>query len=184
VSWSFPDSSAVSDAVVRSQSGRILEDTLTDTGSSPVTDTSTYSYDAAGRLVEADIPDHTLTYGFAGSGGCGADAAAGKDGNRTSFADNHTSVGTTTVGYCYDNADRLTATSVSGAPSGADPLLAANLTTAGGTPSLAYDVQGNTTTLADETLTYDAAGDNIGTTQSGRRWRTSGMRPVRWCSAP
>ncbi|MCU1471033.1 MAG: hypothetical protein JWQ39_2182 [Glaciihabitans sp.] len=163
MTWSFPDGSTVADAVVRSQSGRILQDTLTDgTAVSPTVETSTYSYDAAGRLVHASIPGHELSYGFAASGGCGADAAAGKDGNRTSYTDVHNGGTPTTVAYCYDNADRLTSTTVAGAPAGANPLFATNLSAS----NLSYDVQGNTTTLADETLTYDASGNNTATTLS------------------
>lgn len=90
------------------------------------------------------------------------DAAAGADGNRTSYTDVHNGGTPTSVAYCYDNADRLTGTTVAGAPSGANPLFAANLTSS----NLTYDAQGNTTTLADESLTYDADGENIGTTQS------------------
>jgi RHS repeat-associated protein len=162
--WSFPDASTVSDGVVRSQSGRIVQDTITDsTAGSPAV--SSYAYDAAGRLTQASIPGHVLSYGF-GTATCGADTAAGMDGNRTSYSDVHNGGTPTSVAYCYDNADRLTGTTVTGAPSGANPLFAANLSTTGTTPSLAYDVQGNTTSLADETLSYDADGENIGTTQS------------------
>lgn len=65
IGWSFPAQDAVSDLVVRSQSGRIMKDTLTD---GAATYTSNYSFDAAGRLVQASIPRHDLTYGFAGTG--------------------------------------------------------------------------------------------------------------------
>lgn len=50
--WSFPGGVSLSDAVVRSQSGRILRGTLTD-GS--VQEQSSYWYDGAGRLVRAMI---------------------------------------------------------------------------------------------------------------------------------
>lgn len=145
--------STVSDAVVRSQSGRILRNTLTDTAS-PAAETSTYSFDAAGRLVTAAIPHHTLTYGY-GAASCGV-AAAGKNGNRTAFTDNHDGV-ITSVAYCYDNADRLTQTTVVDAPAGASPVAGGNLTTTGPGASLAYDWHGNTTRLADQTLFYDVA---------------------------
>ena len=68
---------------------------------------SLYSYDGAGLLTQAVIPGHTLSYAYAGSGGCGADAAAGSDANRTGFTDVRGAV-TSTEAYCYDNADRLT----------------------------------------------------------------------------
>ncbi|MEZ5189820.1 MAG: PA14 domain-containing protein [Schumannella sp.] len=56
-----PPASTVSDAVVRSQSGRIIQNTLTDDA---VVEVSTYSFDTAGRLVTATIPQHELTYGY------------------------------------------------------------------------------------------------------------------------
>jgi hypothetical protein len=68
-------------------------------------------------LVQAVIPQHTLSYAYAASGGCELNAAAGKNGNRTGFTDAFdpgTGVVTTSVAYCYDHADRLTATTVTG----------------------------------------------------------------------
>jgi YD repeat-containing protein len=49
-------------ACLRSASCRVLQGTLTDVDA---TETSTYSYDAAGRLIQATIPRRTLTYAFA-----------------------------------------------------------------------------------------------------------------------
>src|SRR5690606_17533274 len=84
--WAFADASTVSDAVVRSQSGRIIQNTLTDTASAGP-ETATYRFDAAGRLVRAEVPRHVLEYGF-GAGVCGMiGSAAGANGNRTSFSD-------------------------------------------------------------------------------------------------
>src|SRR6187399_1667415 len=114
---------------------RIMQNTLTDSLSAGA-ETSTYSFDAAGRLVTAVIPHHTLTYGY-GTASCGV-AAAGKNGNRTSFSDNFDGT-TTSVAYCYDNADRLTNTAVTNAPSGASPVAGGNLTTTGPGASLGYD---------------------------------------------
>jgi large repetitive protein len=76
---------SVTDSVVRSQTGRIMQNTLTD-GST--TETSTYTFDAAGRLTQAVIPQHVLTYEF-GATSCGATAnnQAGRSGNRTGFTD-------------------------------------------------------------------------------------------------
>jgi RHS repeat-associated protein len=119
---------------------------------------STYSFDAAGRLVQAVIPRHTLTYGFGATTGCVNDAA-GKNGNRTSFSDVFDGTTTTSMAYCYDNADRLRSTVVTNPPSGANPVYGGNLTTT----SLAYDAHGNTTTLADQTLSYDVADRHIET---------------------
>jgi RHS repeat-associated protein len=167
LTWSFAGSSTVSDQNVLSQSGRVLQDSVVDNGGTP--QTSTYSYDTAGRLTSAAIPGHVLSYGF-GPASCGADASAGKDGNRTSYIDAHTVAGvtnTTSVAYCYDNADRLTGTTVAGAPFGAAPVLAGNLTATGPGASLVYDVAGETTTLANESLIYDSTGRHIGTTTTG-----------------
>ena len=156
---SIPQDS-VTDSVVRSQSGRIMQNVLTD---GLAVETSTYSFDAAGRLVQANIPRHVLSYSFADTTTCAAtDAAgAGRNGNRTGFSDVKDGGTPTTVAYCYDGADRLTSTSVTGAPVGASPVAGGNLSTAGtsgGTvPSLAYDAHGNTTVLADQVLGYDGA---------------------------
>jgi YD repeat-containing protein len=58
--WSFASGQpTVSDATVLSQSGRVLQDTITDTGAAAPF-TSTYTYDAAGRLTGASVPDNTL----------------------------------------------------------------------------------------------------------------------------
>ncbi|HWH26651.1 MAG TPA: PA14 domain-containing protein [Pseudolysinimonas sp.] len=151
----------VTDQVVRSQSGRIVQNTLTDDAA---TETSTYSFDAAGRLVTAAIPRHTLSYGYAQSGGCGANPAAGKNGNRTSSSDTFDGGTPTSVAYCYDNADRLTQTTVTNAPAGGGPVATGNLTTTGPGASLAYDAHGNTTVLADQTLAYDVSDQHVKTT--------------------
>jgi RHS repeat-associated protein len=116
---------------------------------------SRYKFDAAGRLVTATIPHHTLTYGY-GTVSCGA-ANAGMNGNRTSYDDDFDG-SVTSVAYCYDTADRLTGTTVTGTPvAGASPVAGGNLSTTGPNASLAYDAHGNTTTLADQTLFYDVA---------------------------
>ncbi|MDQ2636112.1 MAG: hypothetical protein M3Y83_04445, partial [Actinomycetota bacterium] len=128
--WAFPGSngSTVADAVIRSQSGRIIQNTLTDTTAAGP-ENSTYRYDTAGRLVQADIPRHVLEYGF-GAASCGV-TGAGANGNRTDFSDTFDGGTPTTVAYCYDAADRLTDTTVTGAPAGASPVAAGNLTTTG-----------------------------------------------------
>jgi len=164
MTWAFPGQNSVKDSVIRSQTGRILQNTLAD-GSS--LSTSTYSYDAAGRLTSAVIPGHQLSYGFAQSGGCGANTAAGQDGNRTSFSDAHTVGAVTTTSstaYCYDNTDRLTATTVTNPVPGANPVAGSNLSSIGASPSLVYDAHGNTTTLADQTLSYDSTDRHLSTT--------------------
>ncbi|KRC58606.1 hypothetical protein ASE14_18805 [Agromyces sp. Root81] len=147
MSWLFPNGQAsVKDAVFRSQSGRVVANTLTD---GQADHNSRYGFDGAGRLVSAVIPGHTLSYGFAGTGGCGVNAGAGLNGNRTSSTDLPDGASPVTTTYCYDQTDRLTSTAVTGAPAG--PGLSP---VAAGIPAaqLAYDAHGNTTTLADQTL--------------------------------
>ncbi|MBS1908092.1 MAG: hypothetical protein JST33_16355 [Actinobacteria bacterium] len=151
----------VSDQVVRSQSGRIVSHTST-RGS--LTNASTFGYDPAGRLVAATIPGHKLTYGFGTASGCAANAEAGKSGNRTSLRDEWTApdastASVSTAAYCYDWADRLQSSTVTGAPAGATTVadgLAAS--------DIVYDAHGNTTKLADMTFVYDASNQHVGTT--------------------
>ena len=161
IAWSFAGGGQLSDLVVRSQSGRILEDTLTDNGTPHV---SLYGYDAAGRLISAGIdapsvtgtPINQLSYGFGATTGC-TNNNAGKDGNRTSFTDVHGST-TSSVAYCYDNADRLNSTSVTNPPSGADSGY-----TALSTSNLTYDAHGNTSKLDTQAMTYDAVDRHLTT---------------------
>ena len=161
IGWAFPNGqSAVSDSVVRSQSGRILTDTLTDGATGYP---SSYTYDAAGRLTTASIPHHQLTYAYASTGGCGADTQAGKNGNRTSYTDVLDGGTPDVTTYCYDNADRLTSTTAPTGVTGAAPVAGTSL----GAGTIAYDAQGNTTTLADESLGYDQSGRHISTTVAG-----------------
>jgi YD repeat-containing protein len=122
----------LSNTVVRSQTGRIVSESIG-------ANNFTYSYDAAGRLVGATAPGRTYAFGFAASGGCGSNPLAGRNGNRTSMTVN----GATTT-YCYDGADRLTRSS-NGAV---------------GTPT--YDGRGNTLTLGSgaglQSYSFDLAG--------------------------
>jgi RHS repeat-associated protein len=157
--WVFPaEQLDIRNDLVRTQSGRVLADfTSTKSGDSAQ---SLYDYDAAGRLSQASIPGHLLRYDFGNSGGCGASAAAGQNGNRTGFSD----WGGTTVAYCYDNADRLTATTVGNATTALSPVAGTNLSSEGSTATLAYDAHGNTTTLADQTLSYDVTDRHTKTT--------------------
>lgn len=163
--WHFPGTqNDITDTVLLAQSGRILRDTLTDGAASYP---STYSYDTAGRLTTAVIPHHQLTYGFGtASASCaaGSNANAGMNGNRTGYSDSQDGNAASTTAYCYDNADRLTSTTVTNPVAQADPIAGTSLTTAGATPTLVYDVHGNTTTLANQTMTYDATDRHLTTT--------------------
>ena len=168
VRWGFLGTqAAVTDAVVRSQSGRVLTDTVTDGAAAS---SSSYSYDAAGRLVAASIPHHQLTYSFgayAANSPCltvpGAVAGAGRNGNRVQTTDSLDGGTPRVMTSCYDAADRLVATAVSGAPADTDPVTKSTLSTTGTAPTLAYDVHGSTTRLADQTMTYDATDRHVST---------------------
>jgi hypothetical protein len=63
------------------------------------------------------------------------------------------------LAYCYDNADRLTGTSTTGAPVGASPVAAGNLSPT----NLAYDAHGNTTLLANQAMLYDVSDQHVKT---------------------
>jgi len=164
--WSFASGQpTLTDATIQSQAGRVLQDTLT---SGTTNYTSTYSYDADGRLTAATIPQNVLAYGYASTGGCGANTAAGADGNRTSWSDSTNGATATTVAYCYDNTDRLTSDSVTNAPTGASPLLSTNLVSAAGvSQNLTYDSYGDITALEDQAMTYDQVGRHVSTTTTG-----------------
>lgn len=138
ISWAQADGRLLtSDAVTRSRSGRVLTETI------DATLAWTHTYDATGRLISSTGSGHAYQYGYAASGGCGANAAAGKNTNRTTLVDNSVTI----ASYCYDNADRLTST-----------------TQPGYEGAISYDAHGNTTTLAGQTLGYDIANRHISTT--------------------
>ncbi|WP_147305256.1 PA14 domain-containing protein [Subtercola boreus] len=147
--WTFPAGSPLTDTVLRSQSGRVLRDSTTDGTAAP--QDSTYTYDTAGRLAAATLPGHDQSFGYARAGGCGVAKAAGLNGNRTSSTDTAGGV-TTTTDYCYDNTDRLTSSSITNPVPDAGPVADGLAAT-----ELAYDVHGNITKLADQTLAYDSA---------------------------
>lgn len=160
--WQFASGqNSITESAVLSQAERVLQGTTTDGATSYV---SKYTYDTVGRLVAATVPSNQLTYTFASNSGCGVNAAAGADGNRTGFSDSTNGGALLSVAYCYDNSDRLTGDTVTGAPTGADPLLATNLSTTGSTPNLVYDAHGNATTLANESLAYDPSNRHLSTT--------------------
>ncbi len=84
-------------------------------------------------------------------------------GNRSGSADVWTAPGeapvTTSTAYCYDWADRLLSSAVTGAIPGATTVadgLAAS--------DIVYDVRGNTIRLGDMQFSYDAANRHVGTT--------------------
>lgn len=142
LTWTLAAGTTVTDAVTRSQSGRVIDETIDGVDAYPAG--QNFTYDAAGRLATARVPGHTYTYGYAASGGCGVATAAGKNTNRTTLVVD----GGTPVTYCYDHADRLTSTAA-----------------AGYTGAIAYDAHGNTTTIAGETRAYDAVDRHLATTK-------------------
>jgi RHS repeat-associated protein len=158
MSWLFPNNQAkVTDTVLRSQTGRIVANTLTDgTTAYP----SRYQFDGAGRLVEAVIPGHTLSYEFGPTTGCdpALNQAAGMNGNRTTATDTPEGGTPISTSYCYDHTDRLITTAVTGTPAGTNPVADGLAAT-----DLKYDAHGNTTTLADQTLGYDSTDQHIST---------------------
>jgi large repetitive protein len=164
--WEFDDGTTVKDSVVRSQSGRIVRDSTVDTGTSPeTTEVSDYVFDSAGRLVEAEIPGHSLFYEFASTDGCGSNPYAGMNGNRTRSEDVRHLDGwdeTTTLDYCYDWADRLSGTSSDSTSD--NPVTGDDLTTDAPGATLAYDPHGNTTQLGtDQLIGYDIADNHVST---------------------
>ncbi|WP_370057358.1 PA14 domain-containing protein [Leifsonia sp. EB41] len=168
VAWAFAaGQTGISDTHALSQSGRIVQDTITDGTTNYV---STYGYDTAGRLTTASVPYNQLTYGYAVGGGCGQNVTAGNDGNRTSMTDITTAPGasssnpTVTISSCFDNADRLTSDTVIGVPASPDIVMGNNLTSTGTGANLVYDSHGNITQLATETLGYDDTNRHLTTT--------------------
>ena len=160
--WSFASGASITDAVVRSQAGRIVQNTLTEAGVSGLV--SNYKYDLAGRLTNATIPGHALTYGY-GDTSCAAPGAinnAGRNGNRTTMSDQPSSGAVTTATYCYDAADRLLTSQVSNPVEGADPV-SDGLTAA----ELTYDSKGRTTRLGSSTFEYDVSDRHTKTTVDG-----------------
>ncbi|HET9442281.1 MAG TPA: RHS repeat-associated core domain-containing protein, partial [Acidimicrobiales bacterium] len=137
LTWTGPAGTLADDLVIRSQSGRVVDQVV---NGADAHDGDNFTYDGAGRLVRARVPGHDLTYGF-GPAACG-NPDAGRNTNRTTLVDN----GGAQTTYCYDAADRLTATT--------DPRY-------GG---IAYDGHGNTVAIGDQSLTYDGADRHLSTT--------------------
>ncbi|TPW12523.1 MAG: YD repeat protein, partial [Acidimicrobiaceae bacterium] len=140
VVWAGPGGMITSDAVTRSQTGRIIDQSVD--GTDPYGAGNNYVYDSAGRLASARTPGGGFyEYAYTPTGGCGANTAAGANSNRTTAKLN----GATVASYCYDNADRLTST-----------------TQAGYSTPIVYDTHGNTVQIAGQTLTYDYTNRHIG----------------------
>ncbi|MGH9890530.1 MAG: PA14 domain-containing protein, partial [bacterium] len=133
------EATIASDTVTRSQSGRVIDESID--GVDPRPGLPNFTYDAAGRLTAGYVSGRTVSYGYQGSGGCGLLATAGKNSNRTSMSTN----GSDPKTYCYDHADRLTSTT--------DTPYSAP----------AYDARGNTTKIGTERPSYDGADRHVKT---------------------
>lgn len=143
LAWKHGASTVItSDLVDRSLSGNVLTSKV----DGAVTPTWSDTYDAGGRVARTVGSGHDYQYGYGAAGGCGVNAAAGVNSNRTSLTDN----GVTVASSCFDNADRLTST-----------------TQAGYTGAISYDAHGNTILLAGETYTYDFANRHTVTSKAG-----------------
>ncbi len=145
LTWTGPSGPLATDAVVRSRSGKVVDETIDGTDAHP--GERNFTYDAAGRLTRARVTGQEIDYGFGANGASCAfsSADAGRSTNRSSVRVN---AGTPTT-FCYDRADRLV--------SSTDPSV--------GTP--AYDSHGNTTTLGNQTLVYDGADRHMETKLNG-----------------
>ncbi|MGH9267591.1 MAG: RHS repeat-associated core domain-containing protein, partial [Acidimicrobiales bacterium] len=128
-----------SGALTRSQGGRVVDQAVD--GTDAYVPGPNFTYDPAGRLTGARVAGHTLSYAYAGTGGCGPSATAGRNTNRTARTDNGLA-----RTYCYDHADRLTSSS--------DPGV--------GAPT--YDARGNTTAFGGQSLGWDGADRHLTTT--------------------
>jgi RHS repeat-associated protein len=148
MTWTGPGGTAItSDTVTRSQSGRIINQSID--GVDPYLAGDNYAYDPAGRLTGARAQNGSYyQYAYAAnSPTCGSNQAAGLNANRTSASVN----GTTVATFCYNWADRLTSVTSSTAPYN------------GYTGTISYDAHGNTTALAGEQLAYDQANRHMAT---------------------
>ncbi len=150
VQWNGPGAALItSDEVTsRDQLQRIVNQS-TD-GFDPNGTTPNYTYAATGELTGAvgfnatpasGAATRTTAYSYAATGGCGTATTAGANSNRSAKT-----VNGTPVTYCYDHADRLTATTE---PTVSQASVASR--------SLTYDSHGNTTRLGAQTMGYDIA---------------------------
>ena len=63
--WGFTDGRSVAESLVRSQGGKVASRSLVEDGGAPRV--SSFAYDAAGRLVSADLPGgRRSVYAFSG----------------------------------------------------------------------------------------------------------------------
>ncbi|MCS5718562.1 PA14 domain-containing protein [Herbiconiux sp. CPCC 205763] len=164
--WQFSgEPGSVGDSVIRSQAGRVIRATVADSTAGAIY-TSTYSFDTAGRLTAASIPGHSLSYDYAGNGGCGSAARAGANGNRTRTSDTPTGGGGLqySTSYCYDSSDRLTAAPETVVGAGSAPTSMIRPARSLAPTDIVYDSHGNMTKLGNQTFTYDSTDRHMSTT--------------------
>jgi RHS repeat-associated protein len=155
LTWRTANGAQVVSAVSRTRSGTVTNETLAGVDARP--NAPNYVYDSGGRLIEAWVSGHHYTYDYtsSASSACpiGTQANAGVNTNRVRLVDT-TSAATVETGYCYDAADRILATTGTGAISG-----------------ITYDTHGNTTAWtaggATTSLTWDGADRNTGARTTG-----------------
>lgn len=146
VSWTGPGGTALtSDAVSRNLMDQVINEVIDGVDHHPGDD---FGYDAAGRLTDAWLPGAKYEYDFYVNGFCSAPDSY-KNGNRTLSTITPTGGSATSTAYCYDHADRLTATTDSSVG------------------AIAYDSHGNVTSVFDESHTYDASDRHLSTIKAG-----------------
>jgi RHS repeat-associated protein len=146
VTWTGPAGALTSDEVTRTLGGDVANQLID--GVDPHPGANNYTYDPAGRLIDAWVPGARYQYAFQQNPWCTA-VDSYKNSNRTSMTVSPTGGTATTGSYCYDHADRLNVAN--------DPTVG----------TVGYDAHGNTTTIFGETHTYDAADRHISTTKPG-----------------
>lgn len=100
-----------------------------------------YSYDSAGRLIDAYLPGQHTSYSYAaGTSQAGCNPNPGANTNRTSSTTQLTGQAATTTQYCYNDADQLTST-----------------TNNAGTTTAGYDTHGNQISDGPTTLDWDTS---------------------------
>jgi RHS repeat-associated protein len=146
ITWTGPSGTLTSDEVTRSLGGDVANQFID--GVDPHPGANNYTYDPAGRLIDAWVPGARYQYAFQQNPWCTA-VDSYKNSNRTSMTVTPTGGTATTGSYCYDHADRLNVAN--------DPAVG----------TVAYDAHGNTTTIFGETHTYDAADRHSSTSKAG-----------------
>ncbi|WP_330330503.1 PA14 domain-containing protein [Streptomyces sp. NBC_00536] len=109
--WTLADGTSVPTAVTRSRSGTVVDESVD--GRDGLPGAPDFRYDATGRLVTAFIGGHEYGRDFTAKAPAdcpaGSSPDAGRNGNVTGTTD-RTAAATKVTGYCYDEADRLLAT--------------------------------------------------------------------------